>query len=292
MNNIYGLAGIKNSMGEEVKKLDVIANDNFITALTNCEKVCGMVSEENGEMITVPEELIKGDFVVCFDPLDGSSNIDVAVPVGSIFSIFKRVSDSNKSKQATLEDALQPGNKMVCAGYAMYGSCTMMIIAHQFGCHGFTLDPVSGEFVLTNPNMKLPQKGTIYSVNEGNALSWHEPTRKYVASKKEGKPYSLRYVGSMVADVHRTLIVGGMFMYPADKNSPNGKLRLLYECNPMAYIMERAGGLAWTGRERILDILPKAIHQRVPIYLGSKQNVEELLTFYKAADEAAAAASK
>lgn len=216
-----------------------------------------------------------------FDPLDGSSNIDVAVPVGSIFAIYKRVSDKSKSKHAQLEDALQPGSSMLCAGYAMYGSCTMMILAHEFGCHGFTLDPVSGEFVLTNKSLKLPQKGTIYSVNEGNSASWHEPTRKYVASKKEGKPFSLRYVGSMVADVHRTLIVGGMFMYPSDKNSPNGKLRLLYECNPMAFIMEKAGGLAWTGKQRILDIVPVGIHQRVPIYLGSKDNVEELLTYYK-----------
>jgi fructose-1,6-bisphosphatase I len=269
--NIVGMAGYKNSMGEEVKKLDVLSNDNFISALTVCGKVCAMASEENGEIIQVPEG---GDYVVCFDPLDGSSNIDVAVPVGSIFAIYKRISKSGEP--ATMEDVLQPGTNMICAGYAMYGSCTMLILATQHGVNGFTLDPVSGEFILSNKQMKVPQKGTIYSVNEGNAASWQEPTRNYVTSKKEGKPFSLRYVGSMVADVHRTLLVGGVFMYPADKNSPNGKLRLLYECNPMGFIMEKAGGKASTGTKRILEITPKDIHQRVPIYLGSFDNVSEI----------------
>jgi len=274
LKKLTGLAGTKNSMGEDVKKLDVIANDHFISALINSEKVCGMVSEENGEVITVPEEKINGDFIVCFDPLDGSSNIDVAVPVGSIFAIFRKVDKS--SKHATMKDVLQKGSEQVCAGYAMYGSCTSIIIATLNAVHGFTLDPISGEFLISHPNMSLPKKGKVYSVNEGNAKSWDEPMLKYVAQRKE-EGASLRYVGSMVADVHRTLLIGGVFMYPADKKSPNGKLRLLYECNPMSFIVEKAGGKSITGKNQsMLDIQPEKIHQRKQIYLGSSDDVNAI----------------
>jgi fructose-1,6-bisphosphatase I len=270
-------------MGEEVKKLDLLANDNFIDALSNCEKVCCMVSEENGEIIPVQEENINGPYVVAFDPLDGSSNIDVAVPVGSIWSIYKRKTDPNKNKQGTIEDALQSGENIVAAGYAMYGSCTQIINATAKGVNGYTLDPVSGEFILSHPNMQVPKRGSVYSVNEGNASSWNHYTSEYVQTRKTGgKQYSLRYVGSMVADIHRTLLIGGIFMYPADKKSPNGKLRLLYEVNPMSYIMERAGGKSVIGlNKRALEHVPKQIHERVPIYCGSSDDVDEVLSFMK-----------
>ena len=257
--------------------MDVISNDNFITSLQETEKVAACVSEEDGDVIYSPNN--KGDFIVCFDPLDGSSNIDVAVPVGSIFAIYKRTT-SKSGEPVAMAEVFQRGADMVCAGYAMYGSCTMLMLATQRstgGVQAFTHDPVSGEFILTTANLQVPTKGSIYSVNEGNAGSWTEPTRHYVTSKKElGKPHSLRYVGSMVADVHRTLLVGGVFMYPADKTNKSGKLRLLYECNPMSFLMEKAGGKATTGTQRILDIVPSNIHQRVPIYLGSATNIDEI----------------
>lgn len=231
--NLYGLAGSTNVQGEEVKKLDILANENFINALSFSEKVCVMASEENEDIITISERLC-GKYSCVFDPLDGSSNIDAAVPVGSIFGIYKQVEEGKSSEK----DVLQAGNKLVAAGYAMYGSSTMIVISTGNGVNGFTLDPSIGEFILTHPNIRIPKKGKIYSCNEGNSTSWDSATRKYVEAKKNpsdgSKPYSLRYVGSMVADVHRTLLYGGLFMYPADKKSPNGKLRLLYECSPMA----------------------------------------------------------
>lgn len=277
-------------MGEDVKKLDLIANDYFISSLSKCKRVCCMVSEEN-ETLIVPsnssnseEKEEYGPYVVCFDPLDGSSNIDVAVPVGSIWCIYKRLNPQLKTV-GTLEDALQAGIKMVSSGYAMYGSCTMIVNATDKSVNGFTLDPVSGDFVLTHPKMQIPKKGSIYSVNEGNQRTWNESTKEYAQLKKgtdEKKPYSLRYVGSMVADIHRSLIKGGIFMYPADKVSPNGKLRLLYECNPMSFIIEKAGGKAIAGlKGRVLEIVPSKIHQREPIYLGSIHDVEEIESIMK-----------
>jgi len=287
LDNLTGLAGTQNSMGEEVKQLDVIANDYFIDALMGCERVCAMVSEENGEVIQVPKNLRRGPFVVAFDPLDGSSNIDVAVPVGSIFAIYKRTTDSNEEVDLQ-KDILQNGNSIVCSGYALYGSCTTIIVATEKGLNGYTLDPVSGEFVRSHSQIKIPKKGSIYSVNEGNEKTWIKSTQLYVRDKKgdkdKGLPaYSLRYVGSMVADIHRTLLKGGIFFYPADIKSPEGKLRLLYECNPMSYIMEKAGGKAMVGYKegRVLDFNPKTIHQRVPIYLGSSDDVDDVLKIMK-----------
>lgn len=263
------MTGIKNVQGEEVKPLDVIGNDNFVNALKKCQQVCGMVSEEEEQMILLDQ----GEFVVCFDPLDGSSNIELGIPVGSIFTILLKQGEKVEEK-----DALQPGTSIFSSGYVMYGSCTEFVLATQSGVNVFTLNPLSGEYELTNKNLKIPKKGSIYSVNEGNYTSWLKQTKDYVTLKKEAKkPYSLRYVGSMVADVHRTLLKGGIFMYPADIKSPKGKLRLLYECNPMSFIVEKAGGKATTGKERILEIKPESIHQRVPVYLGSSDDIDELL---------------
>eukprot|EP01102_Stenamoeba_stenopodia_P020701 TRINITY_DN816_c0_g1_i1.p1 TRINITY_DN816_c0_g1~~TRINITY_DN816_c0_g1_i1.p1 ORF type:complete len:354 (-),score=91.61 TRINITY_DN816_c0_g1_i1:96-1082(-) len=276
--DLYGAEGSVNATGDTVKKLDVLANDAFITSLKRCRKVCIMASEENTEHILVEDS--NGHYVAVFDPLDGSSNIDVNISIGTIFGIYRKL-DTNKP--ATIEDILQPGTALVAAGYTMYGSATQLVYTTGHGVHGFTLDPSSGEFVLTHPDIKIKPSHPIYSVNEGNWLYWDEPTKKYVESVKcpaSGKPYSLRYVGSMVADVHRTLIYGGIFMYPGDKNSKDGKLRLIYEANPMAFIAEAAGGKASTGTQRIREIQPTSIHQRTPVFLGSKDLVTALEKFY------------
>ncbi|KAF2354234.1 Fructose-1-6-bisphosphatase class 1 [Trinorchestia longiramus] len=271
---LYGMAGDVNVQGEEVKKLDVLANDLFINMLKASFSTCLLVSEENETAIEVDlppvpgpdgvEVEKQGKYVVCFDPLDGSSNIDCLVSIGSIFGIYRRVSTGTPSAGA---DALQPGRQMVAAGYALYGSATMMVISIGNGVNGFMLDPSIGEFVLTDPNMKIKEKGKIYSLNEGYANLWDAAVTEYVLGKKKKKAGG-RYIGSMVADVHRTIKYGGIFMYPATSDAPNGKLRLLYECNPMAYIVEKAGGVASTGATPILDVVPTAIHQRVPIFLG------------------------
>lgn len=291
LDKLTGLAGTTNSMGEEVKQLDLISNNYFIDALLSCERVCAMVSEEDGEVIQVPQKYRRGPYVVAFDPLDGSSNIDVAVPVGSIFSIYKRVTPMEEEVDLN-KDILQNGGSIVCAGYALYGSCTTIIVATSNGVNGYTLDPVSGEFMKSHANIQIPKKGNIYSVNEGNEKTWTKSTQMYVRNKKGDKDkkipaYSLRYVGSMVADVHRTLFKGGIFFYPADVKSPEGKLRLLYECNPMSYIMEKAGGKAMVGHKegRVLDFMPKTIHQRCPIYLGSPFDVDEVLDCMKQCDD-------
>uniref|UniRef100_A0A1B6MN23 Fructose-1,6-bisphosphatase isozyme 2 n=1 Tax=Graphocephala atropunctata TaxID=36148 RepID=A0A1B6MN23_9HEMI len=275
---LYGIAGSTNVQGEEVKKLDVLSNELFINMLAASFTTCVLVSEENDQAIIVEVEK-QGKYIVCFDPLDGSSNIDCLVSIGSIFSIYRRPAGS---KPVTEQDALQPGNQLVAAGYALYGSATMMVLAigKGSGVNGFMLDPAIGEFVLTDPNIKLPAKGKIYSINEGYSYQWHPAIKQYVDRKKDpnfGKPYAARYVGSMVADVHRTLKYGGIFMYPATKDSPQGKLRLLYEGIPMAYLTEQAGGLASDGTKRVLDVVPTKIHQRCPIFLGSKDDVSELL---------------
>ncbi|XP_069679965.1 fructose-1,6-bisphosphatase 1 isoform X1 [Periplaneta americana] len=276
---LYGIAGTQNVQGEEVKKLDVLANELFINMLTSSFTTCVLVSEENDTMIEIETEK-QGKYIVCFDPLDGSSNIDCLVSIGSIFGIFKKVED----RKCTLQDVLQPGHKMVAAGYALYGSATMMVISIGGPVNGFTLDPAIGEFVLTDINIKVPQRGNILSINEGYSHMWDEVITEYVSSKKDpkkGKPYGARYVGSMVADVHRTLKYGGIFMYPATAASPKGKLRLLYECFPMAYILTQAGGLASNGTIPILDIVPDNIHQRSPIFLGSRDDVEDVLQCIK-----------
>ncbi|XP_065357879.1 fructose-1,6-bisphosphatase 1 [Calliphora vicina] len=280
---LHGIAGDVNVQGEEVKKLDVLSNELFINMLKSSYTTCLMVSEENEHCIEVEVEK-QGKYIVCFDPLDGSSNIDCLVSIGSIFSIYRKQTEG----VPCVQDALQPGNQIVAAGYALYGSATAIVLALGKGCgvNGFTYDPSIGEFILTEPNMRVPEKGKIYAINEGYAADWEAGVFNYVAAKKDpskGKPYGARYVGSMVADVHRTIKYGGIFIYPATKSAPNGKLRLLYECNPMAYLMTEAGGLASNGKIPILDIVPQKIHERCPIFLGSKLDVEEALDYYQKA---------
>jgi len=277
----YGIAGETNVQGEVVKKLDVLSNDMFINMIQSSYTTCLLVSEENETVIEIDHDK-RGKYIVCFDPLDGSSNIDCLVSIGSIFAIYKKVTDD----EPNVNDALQPGRKLVAAGYTLYGSATMFVIALQSGgVNGFTYDPSIGEFVLTDMNMTIPERGNIYSINEGYFSQWDSATQEYVQSKKDptkGKPYGARYVGSMVADVHRTIKYGGIFIYPATTASKNGKLRLLYECNPMAFIVEKAGGKASAGKDlEILDIVPTGIHQRSPIYLGSRLDVEEALSYIK-----------
>ncbi|XP_055849288.1 fructose-1,6-bisphosphatase 1 isoform X1 [Episyrphus balteatus] len=274
---LHGIAGDVNVQGEEQKKLDVLSNELFINMLKASYTTCLMVSEENENFIEVETEK-QGKYIVTFDPLDGSSNIDCLVSIGSIFAIFRK-----QSKGApTIADALQPGNKIVAAGYALYGSATAIVLSLGNGVNCFTYDPSIGEFILTEANMRVPEQGKIYSINEGYSSTWEQGVRDYVEAKKDptkGTPYGARYVGSMVADVHRTIKYGGIFLYPATKSSPNGKLRLLYECNPMAYLITQAGGLASNGKINILDVVPTKIHERQPVFLGSKKDVEEVLSY-------------
>ncbi len=277
-----GLTGETNVQGEEVQKLDELANNTLIRLLSRGGRTCVIGSEENEHPVPVPEGYPCGKYAVLFDPLDGSSNIDVNVSIGTIFSIHERRSRAGTA--GGLEDLLQPGTKQVAAGYVIYGSSTMLVYTTGEGVHGFTLDPSVGEFFLSHVNIRMPERGKIYSVNEGNAATWEEPVRKWAEWMKTpnpelGHPYSARYVGSMVADFHRTLLKGGIFAYPADKKNAQGKLRLLYEAAPMAMIAEQAGGAASTGQERILDMLPTELHQRVPLYIGSKGDVEDVLSF-------------
>eukprot|EP00163_Fabomonas_tropica_P009813 TRINITY_DN1970_c0_g1_i1.p1 TRINITY_DN1970_c0_g1~~TRINITY_DN1970_c0_g1_i1.p1 ORF type:complete len:348 (-),score=101.79 TRINITY_DN1970_c0_g1_i1:62-1066(-) len=283
MQNLFGLAGSSNASGDDVKKLDILSNDIFINSLTWSERVYGMVSEENPEAIMLPGAQ-HGKYAVVFDPLDGSSNIDASVSVGTIFGIYPR-------KEGDVSDMLRPGKEMCAAGYCMYGSSTVLVLTTGNGVNGFTLDTEIGEFVLTHPNIRIPDNGgkTIYSVNEGNQKFWDPVVQDFVKDMKNpadgSKPYSLRYIGSMVADVHRTLLYGGIFMYPGDSNSPKGKLRLLYECFPMAFLTEQAGGQATSGTDRVLDLAPSSdIHGRLPIFLGSKRDVEEIIKRKKAAE--------
>lgn len=284
ITHLFGIDGSTNIQGEEVKKLDVISNQLFINMLRSSFVTCLLVSEENENVIEVETER-QGKYIVCFDPLDGSSNIDCLVSIGTIFAIYKKVSDG----PVVVGDALQPGKNVVAAGYALYGSATMVVLSIGAGVSSFMLDPTLGEFLLIDRNMRIKPRGKIYSVNEGYSKFWYEPVKDYVDSLKFPKagnqqPYGARYIGSMVADVHRTLKYGGIFMYPATKDSPKGKLRLLYECIPMAYIIEQAGGLATTGSSPILDIVPEFIHQRSPIFLGSRDDVEDLIKSFSKYD--------
>ncbi|EFN53719.1 hypothetical protein CHLNCDRAFT_56257 [Chlorella variabilis] len=278
---MMGMAGSSNVQGEDQKKLDLVANEVFKNSLRRSGQCCILITEEEEEPIFI-EEPHRGDYVVVFDPLDGSSNIDCGVSVGTIFGIYKAKNPG--SGNYSLEDVMRPGTEMVAAGYCMYGSMSYMMITTGKGVAGFTLDPTLGEFVITHPKVQVPSRGPIYSINEGNAVNWDAATKKYVEACKagtynNGKPYSLRYVGSMVADVHRTLLYGGIFMYPADKKNPKGKLRVLYECFPMAMLVEQAGGKAITGTQRSLETMPDSIHDRAPIYLGSKEEVELIEMF-------------
>ncbi|XP_062028061.1 fructose-1,6-bisphosphatase, cytosolic-like isoform X1 [Rosa rugosa] len=278
---LFGLAGETNVQGEEQKKLDVLSNEVFIKALISSGRTCILVSEEDEEA-TFVEPSKRGRYIVVFDPLDGSSNIDCGVSIGTIFGIYMVKDKENP----TLDDVLRPGSNMVAAGYCMYGSSCMLVLSTGNGVNGFTLDPSLGEFILTHPNIKIPNKGNIYSVNEGNAKNWDKQTAEYVGKCKfptdGSSAKSLRYIGSMVADVHRTLLYGGIFLYPGDKKSPNGKLRVLYEVFPMSYLVEQAGGQSFTGKKRALDVVPEKIHERSPIFLGSYDDVEEIKRLYKA----------
>lgn len=274
--DILGFAGTSNIHGEEVKKLDVFANEMMIKAMDHGGHLCVMASEEDEDIIHIPEDFNIGKYVLLFDPLDGSSNIDANVSIGTIFSIYRRVSPDNGP--GTMEDCLQPGINQIAAGYIIYGSSTIFVYTAGNGVHGFTLDPSFGEFILSHKNIKMPRKGKIYSINEGNYLYWHPGLKKYIKwlqeeDKATGRPYSSRYIGSMVSDIHRNMLYGGIFMYPADSRSPNGKLRLMYECNPMAFIIEQAGGRASDGKTRTLEIQPKTLHQRTPIFIGCEEDV-------------------
>lgn len=283
--DILGFTGTENIHGEVVKKLDVFAHDTLIKAMEASGHLCAIASEESENFIPIKEKYMGSmhlsKYICHFDPLDGSSNIDANISIGTIFSIYRRISESGPG---TLEDCLQQGIKQVAAGYVIYGSSTILVYSTGQGVHGFTLDPSVGEFLLFYENIKIPKKSKTYSVNEGNFEKWSDGLKKYIKYLKtidadSGRPYSLRYVGSLVADFHRNLLYGGIFMYPADTKNKNGKLRLLYEANPLAFIVERAGGRATNGKERILEIQPTDLHQRVPLFIGSEEDILEAEKF-------------
>jgi len=274
--NILGSAGVTNVQGEEQKKLDVYANDALKNAMKYTGRVCVMASEEEEELIPIPPGYPQGKYAVLFDPLDGSSNIDVNAAVGTIFSIYRRKSMEG---EGTLDDVLQRGREQVAAGYVIYGSSVMMVYTTGNGVHGFTLDPTFGEFLLSHENIRIPEVGQYYSVNESNFGRWSRPIQRAVRGlhgdfpdRMKGK--NSRYIGSLVADFHRNLVAGGIFLYPADTKNQSGKLRLTYEANPMAFIAEQAGGAATDGQQPILDIRPERLHQRVPLVIGSRSDVE------------------
>lgn len=281
--DILGDAGSINVQGEEVKKLDIYANNQFVGVLRHGISCAGIGSEELDDIMVFDDEISNNSKYVClFDPLDGSANIDVNVSIGTIFSVFRRVTPVGTP--VTIEDFLQQGIKQVAAGYVIYGSSTILVYATRRGVNGFTLDPSIGEYTLSHPNIQCPPTGKIYSVNHGNFFQYDEKVRGYInecqrKNSSNGGPYTQRYIGSMVSDVHRNLIKGGIFMYPAIKDKPAGKLRLLYECNPFAFIVEVAGGKATDGTQRILDIQPTTVHQRTPFFVGSKLMMEELESF-------------
>ncbi|GJQ50293.1 fructose-1,6-bisphosphatase class 1 [Candidatus Kuenenia stuttgartiensis] len=285
--DILGLTGQENIHGEEVKKLDEYANDVIIKSMDHGGHLCVMASEENEDIIPIPDQYPKGKYMLMFDPLDGSSNIDANVSVGTIFSIYRRKTTAGNG---TLEDCLRKGVEQVAAGYIVYGSSTMLVYTAGHGSHGFTLDPGIGEFLLSHKNIQIPSRGKIYSINEGNTNTWDEGTRKYINDLKKvtpetgQKPYSLRYIGSLVADFHRTLLYGGIFLYPADykdPNKPKSKLRLLYEAAPLAFIVEQAGGKASTGDTAIMEIKAEQLHQKTPLIIGSKEDVEKYEGYFK-----------
>jgi fructose-1,6-bisphosphatase I len=270
--DILGAAGDENVHGETVQKLDQYANDVLYRALDHTGLVACMASEENAEFIPIPEKFPAGDYVVIFDPLDGSSNIDVNVSIGTIFSIHRKIS---QGERGTLEDCLQPGSRQVAAGYVLYGSSTMLVFTTGAGVHGFTLDPSIGEFLLSHPNMSMPEPpAKVYSVNEANYRRWTTGQQRLVSHLKNEGGFGSRYIGSFVSDMHRILLQGGLFMYPADEKNPSGKLRLLYEAAPLAMIVEQAGGRASTGSVDLLDVEPAELHQRTPIYMGSSGFVD------------------
>ncbi len=280
--DIIGAAGETNIQGEDQQKLDIYANDKFIQTLTNRNIVCGIASEEEDHFITVnsQDENHQNKYVVLIDPLDGSSNIDVNVSVGTIFSIYRRVTPVGTPVQ--LEDFLQKGSEQVAAGYVVYGTSTMLVYTTGHGVNGFTLNPAIGTFYLSHPSMQFPEDGKIYSVNEGNYIHFPQGVKNYIkyCQEEEGnRPYTSRYIGSLVSDFHRNMIKGGIYMYPKSSKNSKGKLRLLYECNPMAFLAEQANGKASDGYTRIMDIAPTELHERVPFFCGSKNMVEKAEEF-------------
>lgn len=282
--DIVGAAGETNIQGEDQQKLDVMANDTFIRTLTNRNILCGIASEENDDFISIhgQNEDNNNKYVLLMDPLDGSSNIDVNVSVGTIFSIYRRVTPAGTP--VTIEDFLQKGREQVAAGYIIYGTSTMIVYTTGHGVNGFTLNPAIGTFYLSHPNMQFPETGNIYSVNEGNYVHFPEGVKRYIKycqEEKNDRPYTSRYIGSLVSDIHRNMIKGGIYMYPKSSKAANGKLRLLYECNPMAFIAEQAGGKASDGFTAILDLQPTELHERVPFFCGSKLMVEKAESFMK-----------
>jgi fructose-1,6-bisphosphatase I len=273
--NILGKTDRTNISGDVVKKLDEFADATIFRAMDHVGHLCVMASEENEDLLHIPEQYPHGRYVLLYDPLDGSGNIDANITIGSIFSIHRRRSAGGKG---TMEDVLQRGSDQVAAGYVLYGSSMMFVYCAGHGVHGFTLDPTVGEFLLSHENIQIPRRGSIYSMNEGNYGRWERNMQRYVDYLKQedkgtGRPYSSRYVGSLVADVHRTLLYGGIYCYPGDSTNPNGKLRLMYENNPLSYVVENAGGAASDGRHRTLDIQPETLHQRSALFIGSPEDV-------------------
>ena len=289
--DVLGFTGETNVQGEEVFKLDEYANRVMIHRLERAGVLCAMASEENADLIEIPSAFPVGEYILIFDPLDGSSNIEGNVSIGTIFSIYRRKSPEGKS--VTMADVLQKGSDQVAAGYFVYGSSTMMVYTTGRGAYGFTLDPSVGEFLLSHPEIKIPERGKIYSVNESYWNHWDAPTRQVVSyfkspDNERGQPYNMRYIGSLVADFHRNLLSGGVFMYPADNRDPKkprGKLRLMCEAAPLAMIVEAAGGMATDGKMRILDIEPQELHQRVPFFIGSKKDVQKVIEIYRESSE-------
>lgn len=283
LNNILGSTGHTNIHGERVQRLDEYANDAIYLSLMNGGHVCVMASEESNDIVLVPKKAKKGKYVIVFDPIDGSTNIDVNITIGTIFSIFQRL-DPKSHETASTEDVLQPGSKQVAAGYALYGSSTLLVYTTGHGVYVFTYDPSIGEFFLTFDNITIPKRGYFYSCNEGNYYRWDKEIQAYIKFLKSPydkmtKPYTSRYVASVVADLHRTLHYGGIYLYPADNYQPEGKIRLVYEANPLAMIIEQAGGIASSGKKRIMDLKPDSIHQCTPFFAGSPENISEIEQF-------------
>jgi len=283
---MMGLIGRTNVHGEEVQKLDEFANSLIINTTDHTGRLAGMASEEMEDIYRIPEKHPHGNYILVFDPVDGSSNIDANVSIGTIFSIYRKRSANG----VTLEDFLRLGHEQVCAGYIIYGSSTMLVYTTGHGTHGFTLDPTLGEFLLSHENIQIPRRGQYYSVNESHYPKWDEPVRQYVDYLKEhdpstGRPYSARYIGSLVADFHRNLLKGGIFLYPGDQQSPHGKLRLLYEAAPLAFVVAEAGGAASNGHLPIMDLQPTELHQRTPLFIGSKEDVDILNQFLQGKHE-------
>lgn len=273
--DIVGSVGTENIQGEDQQKLDILANIRFSRALTKGGEACAVISEESEEVMDLNN---KGKYVIAIDPLDGSSNIDVNVSIGTIFSIYRRISPVGSPISEA--DVLQKGADQMAAGYILYGSSTMLVYTTGHGVNGFTYEPSLGEYFLSHPDMKIPEDGKIFSINEGQFNSFKDPVKKYIQYCKDNQ-YSGRYIGSLVADFHRNLLKGGIYIYPSTSKDPNGKLRLMYECNALAFIVEQAGGSASTGAKRIMDIKPTTLHQRVPYFVGSKNMVEKALSFYR-----------